>query len=78
MPNLGPKSSVAFQHVLSLHVARHHRELNSHSLMLHLQIVLVGMAALQIKNGASPWDRSRLLPIFFLGSAEVASGLTGL
>ena len=43
-----------------------------------LQIVLVGMAAWQIKNGASPWDRSRLLPIFFLGSAEVASGLTGL
>ncbi|DBA70577.1 TPA: hypothetical protein ACH3X2_011967 [Trebouxia sp. C0005] len=41
-------------------------------------IVLVGVAAWQIKSGASPWDRARIFPIFFLGSAELASGLSGL
>ena len=43
-----------------------------------LQIALVAVAAWQIKSGASPWDRARIFPIFFLGSAELASGLTGL
>ena len=43
-----------------------------------LQIVLVGIAAWQIKSGASPWDRAGIFPIFFLGSAELASGLSGL
>lgn len=43
-----------------------------------LQIVVAGLAVWQLKTGASPWDRLRLLPIFFLGSAELASGLTGL
>ncbi|KAL3149205.1 hypothetical protein ABBQ32_002031 [Trebouxia sp. C0010 RCD-2024] len=41
-------------------------------------IVVAGLAVWQLKTGASPWDRLRLLPIFFLGSAELASGLTGL
>ena len=44
----------------------------------HVQVALVGLAAFQIKTGASPWDRARLFPIFFLGSAELASGLSGL
>ena len=43
-----------------------------------LQIGVFGFAAYQIKTGASPWDRARILPAFFLGSAELASGLTGL
>lgn len=43
-----------------------------------LQIALVGFATWQFKTGASPWDRLRILPIFFLGSAELASGLVGL
>jgi len=41
-------------------------------------IAVAGIAFWQIKTGASPWDRLRLLPLFFLGSAELASGLTGL
>ena len=43
-----------------------------------LQIALAGIATWQFKTGASPWDRLRILPIFFLGSAELASGLVGL
>ena len=43
-----------------------------------MQIALVAVAAWQIKTGASPWDRARIFPIFFLGSAELASGLSGL
>ena len=43
-----------------------------------LQIALFGVAVWQFKTGASSGDRLRILPIFFLGSAEMASGLTGL
>ena len=45
---------------------------------MYLQIVTFGIAAYQLKTGASPYDRFRLLPVFFLGSAELASGLSGL
>ena len=55
------------------------QQINSHYVEAAvMQIVLAGFAAYQIKTGASPWDRARILPIFFLGSAELASGLSGL
>lgn len=47
-------------------------------LCLRAQIVTCIGAAYQLKTGASPGDRFRLLSIFFLGSAELASGLSGL
>lgn len=43
-----------------------------------LQVALAGIATWQFKSGASSWDRLRILPIFFLGSSELASGLVGL
>ena len=42
------------------------------------QVALAGIATWQFKTGASSWDRLRILPLFFLGSSELASGLVGL
>ena len=45
---------------------------------LMLQLVTFGLAYWQLRTNASPGDRLRLLPVFFLGAAELASGVSGL
>lgn len=43
-----------------------------------LQLVVFGLAYWQLRTNASPGDRLQLLPAFFFGAAEIASGVTGL
>ena len=60
------------QHLAAVSIMQHNQKI------LLLQFVTFIIAGYQLKTGASPYDRFRLLPVFFLGSAELASGLSGL
>lgn len=46
--------------------------------VVYLQGVTAVLVAYQVTNHVDPFSRLGVLPIFFLGAAEIASGVTGL